>query len=153
VRKRWIPFAAAASVALIAAGGAGFALSGGDDEDAPAALTKTTLALPAPDSMGMCMQVTPEVLAGTDQALSGTATSVSDALVTITVDRWFKGGDSDVVELTVSDPDLVGLEGGIEFEQGSKYLVSATDGHVNSCGLTGLDEDPLSGLYQQAFSG
>lgn len=152
-RKRWVPLAAAAAVALIAAGGAGFALAGGDDEDAPAAQTTTTLTIPAPDSMAMCMQVSADVLAGMDQALSGTATEVADGTVTIDVDTWFKGGDSDLVTLTAADPELVGLEGGIEFEEGRKYLVSATDGNVNSCGFTGLDEEPLSGIYQQAFPG
>jgi len=152
-RKRWVPLAAAAAVVLIAAGGVGFALSGGEDDDAPAALTTTELTLPAPDSMAMCMQVLPEVLAQADQALAGTATEVTDGSVTITVDRWYKGGDTDLVTLTVADPDMVGLEGGIEFEQGQKYLVAAADGHVNSCGFTGLDEEPLHGIYEQAFSG
>lgn len=152
-RKRWVPLAAAAAVALIAAGGVGFALSGGDDEDAPAALTTTALTLPEPDAMAMCMQVTPEALAQADQALSGTATEVADGTVTITVDTWFKGGDSDLVTLTAPDPNLVGFEGGIEFVEGERYLVSAGDGTVSSCGFTGLDEEPLSGIYQQAFAG
>ncbi|HET7690881.1 MAG TPA: hypothetical protein VFK41_10900 [Nocardioidaceae bacterium] len=152
-RKRWVPLAAAAAVALLAAGGAGVALSGGD-EDAPAAApTTTSLTLPGGDTMQSCMMVTPEALAQVDQALAGTATEVTEDSVTLTVDQWFKGGDSDLVTLTPANPDMIALIGAIEFEEGARYLVSAADGHVNSCGFSGPDEEPLAGIYQQAFGG
>ena len=149
-RKRWVPLAAAAAVGVIAAGAAAFALVGGGDEP-KRELTTTTLALPGDDSMQMCMAITAEALAGVDQALEGTATEVTDDKVVLTVDKWFKGGDSDLVELTPADPDLVALIGAIEFEEGGSYLVSAADGHVNSCGFSGPNEPTLAGYYAEAF--
>jgi hypothetical protein len=152
-RKRWVPLAAAAAVMAVAAGTAAFALLGGDDDPAPRALTTTELALPGDASMGMCMVVTPEALSGVDQALEGTATEVTDDQVVLTVDRWFKGGDTDLVALTPADPNMVALIGAIEFEEGGRYLVAAADGQVNSCGFSGPYEPTLAGIYAEAFPG
>lgn len=156
-RRRWLPLAAAAAVVLIAAAAGGFALSrGGDDSGEPdvaAPKTVTKLALPGNDAMGMCMAVDADALRNVDQALSGTAIEVSDDKVVLDVDTWYKGGDTDLVELTPADPSMVALIGAIEFEQGAEYLVSAADGHVNSCGFSGPKEPTLQGYYDEAFSG
>jgi len=152
-RKRWVPLAAAAAVMAVAAGTAAFALLGGDDDPAPRALTTTELSVAGEDSMQMCMPVEAETLRNADQALEGTATEVTDDRVVITVDKWFKGGDTDLVALTPADPNLVALVGAIEFEEGQKYLIAAGDGQVSSCGLSGPYEPTLAAFYAEAFPG
>ncbi|HSV41125.1 MAG TPA: hypothetical protein VLI04_20355 [Nocardioidaceae bacterium] len=152
-RKRWVPLAAAAAVFAVAAGSAAFALLGGDDEPAPRALTTTELTVAGDDITQMCMAVTADSIRAADQALEGTATEVTDGRVVITVDNWFKGGDTDLVALTPADPDLVALVGAIEFVEGEKYLIAAGDGQVSSCGLTGVYEPTLAALYAEAFPG
>ena len=155
-RRRWVPLAAAAAVVAIAAGGVAFAMNrGGDDAATPQAQPKTvtTLTLPGDDSVGMCLRISAEALRNVDQALEGTATEVTDDRVVLTVDKWYKGGDTDLVALTPADPDMVALIGAIEFKEGSKYLVTAADGAVNSCGFSGPYSADLAALYHEAFSG
>jgi hypothetical protein len=154
---RWVPLAAAAAVVAIVAGGVGFAVTRGDDSPSPQAGPKTVteLTLPGDDGgiTGMCMRISAEALRNVDQALEGTATEVTDDRVVLTVDKWYKGGDTDLVALTPADPNMVALIGAIEFEQGSKYLVTAADGAVNSCGFSGPYSADLAALFDEAFSG
>src|SRR5688572_4662615 len=88
-KTRWTPIAAAAAVVLIA-GAVAFALTRGDDEpkEAPVATPSVVeLSLPEP-AMASCMRLSPEVLAGMEQALSGTAATVTADEVVLDVDRW-----------------------------------------------------------------
>jgi len=153
-RRRWLPAAAAAAVVAVVAGGIGFAMTRGDDAPTPTAQkTVTELRVQGEDATQMCMQVTPEALRNVDQAFEGTATEVTDDRIVLTVDRWFKGGSSDEVALTPADTGMVALIGSVEFEQGGRYLVTAADGLVNSCGFSGEWSPELAALFDQAFSG
>ena len=40
----------------------------------------------------------------------------------------------------------------VKFEDGKRYLVSATDGEVSICGLSAPWSQRLAGLYAQAFT-
>jgi hypothetical protein len=45
------------------------------------------------------------------------------------------------------------LIGGIPFDVGGVYLISATGSTVNYCGFSGPDEPGLRALYDEAFPG
>jgi hypothetical protein len=66
--------------------------------------------------------------------------------VTLTVDEWYRGGDS--AEAVLNAPQgMEALIGGIPFQVGDAYLISAQGGNVNYCGFSG----PLSPEYQAVF--
>lgn len=153
--RRWAPAVAAAAVVAVVAGGA-YAVLQDDDPGArttPPEATATTLALPGGGdgaSMSSCIQFDVEFLRAMEVAFSGTATEVGGDTVTLEVDHWYKGGDADVVRLANFDPRNVSLDG-FTFEQGDRYLISATDGAVSFCGFSGPWSEELAIAFDQAF--
>lgn len=150
--RRWLPAAAAAAV--LAATAIALAFGGGADDGPPAAQPTTvmTLNLPADDAMASCMQVSVEALRPMQVAFSGTATTVEEKAVTVTPDRWYKGGNgATAVKLTTMGQDMVALLGSVQFEQGKRYLITATDGQVNACGFSAEWTPQMAGLFEQAF--
>jgi hypothetical protein len=120
--------------------------------------SKTTLsfALPAGGpGQNSCIQFNTEQLAQAADAFSGTVTAVGDGTVTLTVDHWYKasGAKADVVTLTSDTTAGAVNELGVQFAQGTKYLVSATDGHVNGCGYSGEATADLQTAFATAFPG
>ena len=153
-RSRWlVPAVAAAAVAAIAVGG--YAVVAGDDGGGTKDEQQTELALklPAPDPLQMCIQFSVEALGTAEMAFAGTATGVTDDQVTLDVDHWYKGGDADVVELSGSSDESVLLEGGIQFTEGERYLVTAGDGQVGTCGFSGPYTDEMAAAFDEAFGG
>ena len=71
--------------------------------------------------------------------------------VTLEVDRWYKGGDADVVRLANYDVSTVSLDG-FTFEEGNRYLVTATDGTVNFCGYSVPWNQERADAFEVAFS-
>ena len=152
-RTRWlVPGAAAAAVAAIAVGGFAF-MAADDDGSKDQAGTELALTVPAADPMAMCVEFTAETLAPMETAFAGTATDVTGDQVTLDVDRWYKGGDADLVQLTSPGNESVLLEGGIQFTEGERYLVTATDGTVNGCGFSGPYTDEMAAAFDEAFAG
>lgn len=158
-RRPWLIGAAAAAVTAVALGAA-FLLGGGDDGARPPtvpAKAKTTLALTAPAAAGgltmqSCLPFDVAILRDMPVAFGGTVTSVQPGRVTLKVDRWYKGGTAD--EVTVSTPDAAAVSiGGVDFAQGQRYLVTATEGTVNSCGFSGPATPGLTKSFEQAFGG
>ena len=152
-RRRMTLAAVAAAAALVAGGGvvAGVALSGGSSHPKTAGTT-LSLKLPAGGPGMSCMRFDVSILRDMPLAFGGTATEVGDTSVTLTVDHWYKGGSADTVTLTKpgigSGP---AMEFGVAFEQGQRYLVTATDGNVNGCGYTGPADADLEQAFTQAF--
>lgn len=152
-RATWAIGAAAAT--LVAAAGVGIFAGRGD---APAPTTAKpakamTLTLPAGDASGMCLRFSVDALRPMDVAVSGTATEVGSNTVTLTPDRWYKGSDgSTSITLTTLGNSVI-LEGGIVFEQGKRYLVTATQGTVNACGFSGEWTPQMAAAYAEAFGG
>jgi hypothetical protein len=138
-------------VAVVALGVAALLTGGGGSSPAK---HRTTLALqaPAPPRPGMnaCVRFTVDLLREKPVAFGGTVTSVSPGLVTLDVDHWYKGGSADVV--TVAVPDRNTAVGTIEMVQGKRYLVSAMDGTVVTCGYSGEATPDLEAAYAQAFT-
>lgn len=148
-RRTWM-LAGAAAVAVIA-GGVGFAVMGGDDEpDRPSRPSVTELALPASDPMMMCVQFSVDALRPMETAFSATAAEVEGEAVLLEVDHWYAGGDADQVRLLAGSPAVL-LEGGITFTEGERYLVTATEGTVNTCGFSGAYTDEMAAAYEEAF--
>ena len=155
-RRPWlIPAAAAAAVlaavvatVLVISGGATTPAGGGATED------PTTLALSvAPsDVANSCIMFDVAYLAEMPVALAGTVTAIEPRQVTLEVDRWYRGGDADLVTIGVQDNNSVALDG-VEFVEGERYLVTATDGVVNGCGFSGPATPELEQAFEQAFAG
>jgi hypothetical protein len=145
--------AAAASVAVLALGTTVAMNLGGDTASQP-----TTMALEAPGGdptmIGMCMRLDAEALRPVPVALAGTVTSLSDKTVTLHVDRWYKGGDADEVTIALPPGDVSpALVPGVDFAQGKRFLVTATEGTVNGCGFSGPAEPELQKVFDEAFGG
>ena len=169
-RRGLVAALAAAAVAALAVGGAaiGGAFDRGDDEpsiavpddptggaDTPTPEKLKVLELSTGDidpSMMMCIAIDATVVAQSPVAFKATVDTVDAELVTMTVDEWYQGGDAQVVSLTAPD-GMQALLGGIDFVPGQQYLVSAVDGVISYCGLSGPATPELQALYDQAFPG
>lgn len=144
--------AAAAAVAAVAAlGTAGYVSFGPDDQPA-AAPTTMELSLPPGDVMSSCIQYSVDFLADMPVAFSGTVESVDDSSVQLEVDRWYRGGDADVVELANPSGPMTSIDG-VEFVDGTRYLVTASEGTVNGCGYTAVWTESMAQDFATAFGG
>ena len=141
----WYAVAAAAVVAL--AVGAALILGGGGS----AVEEPFRLELAQGDPMAMCLAISAEELAKVPVAFEGTVTSVEGDDVTLDVTEWFVGGDAAQVALTAPQ-GFEALIGGIAFEEGGTYLISATEGVVNYCGFSDVASPELRALFEEAFS-
>jgi hypothetical protein len=150
--RRWLP--AAATAAVLAAIGITLAVGGGDGDAPPAAQpgTTLTLGLAADDAAASCIGVSVETLRPMEVAFSGTATAVEEKAVTITPDRWYKGGNgATAVRLTTMGPEMVALLGNVQFEEGKRYLITATNSQVNACGFSAEWSPEMAAMFEQAF--
>ncbi|MFP5252527.1 MAG: hypothetical protein ACLGH4_01875 [Actinomycetes bacterium] len=141
--------AAAAAVAALAT--AGVAVLGPDGGQSTAAPETLELALPAGDVMSSCLQYSVEILADMPIAFSATADAVGDGTVELAVDRWYRGGSADLVELENPTGPMTSIDG-VEFTAGTRYLVTASqDGTVNGCGYTAVWSEPMARDFATAF--
>ena len=139
---------------MVLAGGGAAYLSTTGSPDAPAGGGQLALALPAGDPLSQsCLAVSPDAVTALPVAFAGTATAVTDGEVRLEVDRWYRGGDAATVVLTAPAGDAPALIGATDFQQGEQYLVSADQGTVSVCGLTGPASPELQAVYDQAFPG
>lgn len=142
--RRWLP--AAAALAVVAGIAAAFALGGGD------AAQPLVLSAGHDDPMAMCIQFSVEELAKAPLAFEGVVTSADGETIELDVARWFKGGDADTVVLE-APAGMEALIGGIPFEEGGSYLITAYDGTVNYCGFSGPATADLRAAFDEAFGG
>jgi hypothetical protein len=146
---RWyIATAAAIAVAVAISIPAVF----GGSPGATVAGTPVELSLGEGAGLASCMAFDTAILGGMPLAFEGTATSVDGEHVTLSVDRWFKGGEAATVEL-FAPAGMQALIGGIDFVEGDQYLVSATDGNVNYCGYSGPATPEYRAAFEEAFAG
>jgi hypothetical protein len=159
-RKRWaLPtLVAAAAVVAIGVGVIVVANGSGDDQvaDAPPAtvapgkLKVLELTAPGDNVAQMCIQISPELLADMQVAFKGTVQTSENGIVTLTIDQAYKGTDAQVATL-VAPEGMEALIGGLTFEPGQQYLITATDGVVNYCGFSGPVSPELQALFDAAF--
>jgi hypothetical protein len=148
------PWLAAAAAAVVLAGGGAAYLSTTGEQDAPAGGGQLALDLPAGDpATQSCLPVSADAVAALPVAFAGTATAVGEGEVRLEVDRWYRGGDAATVVLTAPGGDAPALVGATDFQQGEQYLVSADQGTVSVCGLTGPASPELQAVYDEAFPG
>jgi hypothetical protein len=142
---------AAAAVLLIAGSGV-FARVNRDHHASPAA-GQTVTQLGLPTAHGRCILPNVGVLRSQTIAFRGTLTTLGPGAATFRVERWFKGGPTDLARVAAPATDLAPLVSGASLRVGGSYLVSAHDGTVTECGFTGPDTGRLSSLYLQAYGG
>jgi hypothetical protein len=150
-RRRWLlPAAAAVLVAVVV--GVVVSLSGGGGGDTPGEdPTTLALSLPAPDAAGSCVVFDVAFLAEMPVAFAGSVTAVGADQVTLDVDHWYRGGDADQVTVAVPSQQSSAALDGVDFRQGERYLITATDGTVNGCGFSGPADPQLEQAFEQAF--
>lgn len=143
VRPWMIVTAAVIAVLVLAAVGW---LSDGEGFDEPT----LSLSLGTEAASASCPVFDPATLAGMAPAFAGTARTVEDETVILVVDRWYAGDEAAIVELR-APAGLEALTGGIRFEVGQQYLITATDGTVNYCGYSGPATPELQAAFDSAF--
>ncbi|MDR9451479.1 MAG: hypothetical protein RI637_09710 [Acidimicrobiia bacterium] len=97
-----------------------------------------------------CLPFSVDLLADMEVAFEGVVTSVDGDVLTLDVVTWYTGGEAEQVEIT-APPGMEALIGGIPFEVGGSYLVTATNGVVNYCGYTGVATPEFRAAFDQAF--
>lgn len=143
-RTRLIGAVAAALVVVI--GGAALLGGLGSSEDpAPLLLTAN-----GSDAMASCLPFDVAILQDMSPAFGGTVVELTDSVATIEVDRWFTGGDAEIVEITYT-PGFEALIGTPALEVGQRYLITATNGVVNGCGYSGVATADYEASFEQAF--
>jgi hypothetical protein len=149
---------AAAAVATIAGGGYAAVSSMQDNGTVEQAGPGTSpvdpvvVTLEAPTSVpAKCAVPSPELLAGAEVAFAGTVTAIDGDVVTFSPTETYAGGSADEIEIVGMSPDIRALTGQPEFVVGGTYLVSATDGQMSACGLSGEASPELQNLYDLAF--
>jgi hypothetical protein len=153
--KTWL--AAAAAVAAVAIGTTVAVSMSGDDSGKTMTAAPKVLALTAPaggPASMRCMRFEVAQLAQEPVAFAGTVIAMTPQQVTLKVDHWYKGGDADQVTVAApaSDQPNPVLEGGVDYQQGQQYLISALDdGTVTSCGYSGPATPEFQKAYEQAF--
>jgi hypothetical protein len=125
------------------------ALTTGDDPVPLAARTTVTYDMAAGSAMQSCMQLSEIPAPVGAAALGGTVVSVDAEQVVLDVDHWYTGGDADRVQLKGAD-EHVALDG-VEFVVGERYLVTAAEGTVMVCGISGPDTPELEQLYTEWY--
>lgn len=161
-RRTAVQIGAAAAVGLLVVGGGAAALvqgssptpaaEGGVGSSGGEEPTVLALSLPDPDAAASCIPFEVQYLSAMTTAFAGTVTAATPDEVTIDVDRWYVGGDADIVSLTVMDPAQVS-DGGVSFLDGQRYLVTAASGTVNGCGFTGPATPEYEAAFDEAFGG
>lgn len=152
-RPRWFaPAIAVAAAAVLTLGGVGGMSMAGvfDSEDEPTVLALSTG--DADPSMMSCMAFDAAIIAESPIAFRAVVDTVDGEQVTMIVDTWYQGGDADQVVLT-APAGMDALIGGLDFVPGETYLVSAYEGVVSYCGMTGPATRDLQALYDAAFPG
>ncbi len=153
---RRLAFAGGATLAAAAAATAGVLVWGGGDPPASDSPTTLDLSLSEQAATASCIEFSEDVLADMPVAFAGTVSAVADDEVVLDVDRWFTGGDADRVRLDVPggiSPEAAALWYGVDFQEGERYLVTATNGNVNSCGYTSAATPEMEAAFERAFSG
>lgn len=113
----------------------------------------TVIAAPDPGAYSArCMAPTAELIGTQGMAFDGTVTSIDEGVVQLEVGHWFHGGDGNpTVEVRAPADALQTLLSAVAFEEGERFLVSASRGSVTVCGLSAPYSPRLERLYERAF--
>ena len=152
--------AAAAVVVLVVGGIIGIKAATGDNASPTSAKpvpAQTVTTLSAPDdgaTHAKCMVPNAPSLAQLPTAFDGTVSGIDGDTVTLTATKWYAGAPTDLVKVTAPGEEWERLLSAVHFEDGQRYLVSATDaGAVTVCGFSAAYSDDLAAIYAEAFPG
>ena len=149
--RRWAPAMAVAATLAVIGGGAYTILGGNDPASTPGPTAITLIVRTGTGtSINSCVPFDLQYLRDMPVAFSGSAAEVGEDSVTLEVDRWYTGGDADVVQLANHEESTVSLDG-FRFEEGDRYLITATDGTVNLCGYSGPWNQKRADAFDEAF--
>lgn len=151
--RRWIVPALAGVTAAVAAAIGVTTLGGGNT---PVTATPLELSSTGGDALASCLPFSVDILDDMVTAFEGTVTTVDGPTVELDIDRWYNDGTGSSAEtVIVNAPEgMEALIGGVAFEPGRQYLVSAdAEGNVAYCGYTAPATDDLRASFQQAFPG
>lgn len=169
---------AAAAAVVIAGAGAFAVLGGGDDDPVPSAdpssasdpasdpssdpasdpssagdTSVTELTAPSATS-ARCMVPSAEAMADNPVAFDGTVQSIEGDVVTLAPTTWYAGDATDLVTVEAPPDELRTLLVSVDFQEGERYLVTATaGGAVMICGFSAPYSPGLAGVYAEAFGG
>jgi len=152
LRRRRFAVLAAAAVLVLAAG-VGTVLVVADSAGGPGRASTLRLSAGSADTLASCVGFDVAILREMPVAFAGTVTTITADAVTLDVDRWYKGGEADLVSIDLPDGQSSVALDGVEFTSGSGYLVTATNGVVNGCGFSGEATPELEAAYAEAFLG
>lgn len=167
-----LTWAVAAAAALVIVGGIAVALLGAGGDEGPgsaapevvdssgaavetedaASVTELTLDGSAPATRCLAPESAPQVVAAQTLAVDATVESISGGVVTLAPTTFYTGEPTNLVVVSEPSGDLQRLLAGVDFIEGERYLVSATDGRVTLCGFTGPYTDTLASVYERAFA-
>lgn len=151
-----------AAAAAVVIGGAGLfaVLNDGGDDQLPSAdpeptsateSTVTELTAPSGES-GRCMPPNARAMADNPVAFDGTVQSIDGDTVTLVPTQWYAGDATDLVTVEAPPEGFEQLLVAVEFKDGGRYLVTATDGgDVMVCGFSAEYSEGLAAIYAEAF--
>jgi hypothetical protein len=145
VAQRSYRLVGAVAAVLVVAVGLFAVLGGPGTGDEPLVLTGD-----GGNAMASCLPFDVATLADMSPAFAGTVVELTDSVATLEVDRWFTGGDAEVVEIEYT-PGFEALIGTPTMEVGQRYLITASDGVVNGCGYSGVATPEYEAAFEQAF--
>jgi hypothetical protein len=154
-RRPWWAMAAAAA-AVVAAVAVGVAVFNGGDHNTvdlatpPGKATVLDLSTGVEDLLASCAVLDPTIVGQAPIAFKGTVTLAEGGVVQLTVDQAYRGVDAQVVTLGAPEGQEA-LIGGVAWEVGGQYLVTAYDGVVSYCGQTGPATPELQAIFDEAF--
>lgn len=143
-RQRPHMMLAVAAALVVFVGGAILFESVGET-DAPVVLTAE-----GGDALASCLPFEVATLAEMSPAFAGTVTELTDRVATLEVDRWFTGGDAELVEVHYT-PGFEALIGTPQLQVGQRYLITASDDVVNGCGYSGPATPEYEAAFEEAF--
>jgi hypothetical protein len=103
----------------------------------------------------MCIRFDLDLLAQQQFAFDGTVTAIDGESVTFDVANWYRGsGESSVTLKEVGLGGGVSMEGIlVDFEVGTRYLVSGADGVITGCGYTQEWDAAAAADWASTFGG
>jgi len=153
-----LTWAVAVAVVLLIAGAAVFGLlnrgsdepgaAAGDSSDAEPSSTTELVAEPSTDR---CMTPNVEVLRLQTVAFDGVVRSVTGGEAMLVPSHFYAGDATEQVVVQAPDRDLQALLAAVDFREGERYLVAASEGRVTLCGFSGPYSTELAELYAKAF--
>ena len=142
-RPRRALFAALGALGVAAVGVFTFVALRGDDAEP----TSVSFSLGASDPLTqMCLPISDQQPSPEASAFRGTVVDIGADSVTLDVTKWYQNGDADQVVISTAGMPTAALDG-VDFVQGGDYLITAGDGQVGVCGVSGPYSTDLEGWF------